>query len=111
MAHSDALPIVERLIGEIDAYLIHKDDGLSRVMADTNADTWGLEEHTNLRAWFEGKGKIRFSFDATFCGDQNPDRAFCGTTIKAQVEGEIVDKNDKWEIVKCKTSGAKLTDL
>jgi hypothetical protein len=111
MSHNDALQYVEKMIGKIDAYLIHNDDGLISAMTETNADGWEFDEHTNLEAWFEGKGKVGFSFNATFSGDQMPDRAFCGTIIKASIRGKLADENDEWRIVECKSSGAKITNF
>lgn len=110
MAHSDAIPIVESLLDELTGELVNSDETICAEMAITNADSWGLDEYDDLRAWFEGHGKIRFSVELTLSGDQDEDKFSCGDTIKTKIEGQLLHKNGKWEVADYNVLKAMLGD-
>jgi len=112
MAHSDATPIVANLIPELAARLADEDESVTDLIAETNAFGWGLDGYDNLKAWFKGHGKVGFTVGITVSGDQRDgDYVFCGSEIKASVEGEATDEGNSWKITTYTVSEAKITDF
>ncbi len=112
MAHKDALPIAENLnLHDLAFDITNGDEEVTDLMANTNADGWGLDTYDNLQAWFEGYAKIGFSVEMYFIGDQKDESSFMGTKIKAKVRGQAINKNGKWVIDSYSVEEAFITDF
>lgn len=110
MAHKDAERIVENLLSNLATKLVHENMTVGSEIALSNAVGWGYDSYNNLRAWFEGYGKIKFSVEIILSGEQLPDKSPLGDTVKAKIEGNLAHENENWKINFYQVSQAKLVD-
>ncbi|MEW5858850.1 MAG: hypothetical protein AB1861_15915 [Cyanobacteriota bacterium] len=111
MAHDEAVKIIECLIPDWAASLVHSDEVVRSLIAGTNTSEWGFDTYKSMNAWFNGKGKINFTVEIILNGEQDPDKTPCGSSISVKIdEGKAVHSNGEWQINSYKVLNSQLND-
>ncbi|MEH2261079.1 hypothetical protein [Nostoc sp.] len=112
MVHSNAIAIVENLLFDFAATLADQDERITGLIAQTNCFGWSLENFDNLRAWFQGQGKLEFAVTLYLSGEQDEDKPWSGSEIKADIEGKAStpENSNVWKITEYRIMKAD-TDL
>jgi hypothetical protein len=111
MAHDEAVRIIEHLIPDWAASLVHSDEVVKSLIAGTNTSEWGFDTYESMNARFNGKGKINFSVKIILDGEQEPDKPFCGSSISVEVKGEAVQSDERWQINSYQVLNSQLNDF
>lgn len=114
MVHKKEVNIIEEMMLGFAHQLIFSDEDVTGQMAETNCTDWDWSDTQNLKAWFNGDGKIRFSAKLRLTGgDPYPDGSFCGSEIEVDVQGDAsTSRNEsQWKIQNYKILNASITDF
>jgi hypothetical protein len=76
--------------------IIH-DEALSGPTAETNADGWGMDTYEVIDKAEDidlSSSRVQVNITAQACGDQDPDKPWCGDVIDVEATAVIDDEGD-----------------
>jgi hypothetical protein len=104
MTSSDA--VAEEVIDELLAKtasavaddLREDNDTIAGLISCSGSTGWGLDTYEVIEAWFIEPEKISFSVGIYLDGTPDDETSILGTSILANIQGEALKEDEKWEI-------------
>lgn len=108
--------IVDNMSSEIGQYLLCEQLNAYDSRSNTSAWDWELDDWSVTSAHWSGKGKIKFTAKASFCGEHpwgEDESIFGADKVRLEIEGILVDpqSNYQFEIESIKTISGEENDL
>jgi hypothetical protein len=101
--------IITAAVEELANALIHQDDSLNGLIAETNATDWSADwvEVTDFGPLDYASCSAPFTASLHYSGDQLEDRMWCGTEIRAELRGTVAFGDGSWVISEHEISSAE----
>lgn len=103
----DPHDIVERLMDDLGAQLVHGDEAVTSSIAETNATGFGLDEYEIISAEQSGDDWIEFKARLVLSGEHDSDKPFAGATIRLEVIGRVHNAGDGWRLQTYETKSVR----
>jgi hypothetical protein len=99
IAQHSPLSIVEDIIYEVAAHLIHNDETVIGKIAETNAFGWGLDTYDIIHFSYDMKNKeIDFYAMLSLSGDQHPEKSSLGDNIDVEILATLEYTGDAFQL-------------